>query len=352
MEVGITIKLMEAFRALPQPVQLRPTFMEIAGYPHFENVCSNILAFFLDPSSPHGLDALCLDALLEVAGHSPGTPPLSNVQVEREVAAGSGRLDIVIYSDTLVIAIENKLFASLDNPLLDYARHVEGMAAGQRKILKLVLSLVPLPAEIDYGFKGLYYKDFFCIMRLKLACYKNNTSDQYLVYLTDFLDTIDNLQKETKMDVFWLDFSREHCEHIERLLTQVNTLKDELRGKTQELLTSMNPVEFSNVKTPFLWRDKTKLSDILAYDIVAGLNSTVVVDTIISPGGWEIRVGLRGNKQNAPEALCKLLDCAGLTYTKNGPNLILSEKFSYECLIATVQSRLQIIIKIIAESCE
>ena len=41
--------LLNEFARLP-PHEDRPlTFMEIAGYPHYENVCSNTLAYFLDP---------------------------------------------------------------------------------------------------------------------------------------------------------------------------------------------------------------------------------------------------------------------------------------------------------------
>jgi hypothetical protein len=77
--------------------------MEMSGYPHYEKVSSNILAFFLDPSSPHGLGSLCLDALLEVA-ETRG--PLSNVTVEREVRTESGKwIDIVICSDSHLVAI-------------------------------------------------------------------------------------------------------------------------------------------------------------------------------------------------------------------------------------------------------
>ena len=42
--------------------------MEIGGYPHYENVCSNFLAFFFNPERPHGLGSLFLDALVGSVG--------------------------------------------------------------------------------------------------------------------------------------------------------------------------------------------------------------------------------------------------------------------------------------------
>jgi hypothetical protein len=35
--------LLDEFRKLPPAVSRLPTLMEVAGYPHYENVCSNIL---------------------------------------------------------------------------------------------------------------------------------------------------------------------------------------------------------------------------------------------------------------------------------------------------------------------
>ena len=32
------------------------TFMEVSGYPHYENVCSNILSFYFNPNEEHRLN--------------------------------------------------------------------------------------------------------------------------------------------------------------------------------------------------------------------------------------------------------------------------------------------------------
>ena len=56
--------LLDEFEGLPGRISRPQTFMEIGGYPHYENVCSNFLAFFFDPEGPHGLSSLFLDALV------------------------------------------------------------------------------------------------------------------------------------------------------------------------------------------------------------------------------------------------------------------------------------------------
>ena len=55
--------LFAGLEKLPKAVKREQTFMEIAGYPHFENVCSNILAFYLQPCNNHGFGTLFLDVL-------------------------------------------------------------------------------------------------------------------------------------------------------------------------------------------------------------------------------------------------------------------------------------------------
>ncbi|WP_096156402.1 MULTISPECIES: PD-(D/E)XK nuclease family protein [Bacillus] len=42
------------------------TISEICGYPHYENVVSNVLAFFFDPGKGHGLETLCIEAIMQV----------------------------------------------------------------------------------------------------------------------------------------------------------------------------------------------------------------------------------------------------------------------------------------------
>ena len=46
-------ELLTEFQLLPLAANSKSIF-SVAGYPHYENVCSNVLAFFLDPANEHG----------------------------------------------------------------------------------------------------------------------------------------------------------------------------------------------------------------------------------------------------------------------------------------------------------
>ena len=83
------------------------TFMEVAGYPHFENVCSNILAFYLNPNEEHKLNDLVVSALLKVVSQKNGAMyeniDVSYFNVHREFATINGnRIDIVMQAEIFI----------------------------------------------------------------------------------------------------------------------------------------------------------------------------------------------------------------------------------------------------------
>lgn len=149
MNVHVAATLLDEFAKLPERIERPQTFMEIGGYPHYENVCSNFLAFFFDPEGPHKLGSLFLDALLDAVSVSEeGEGFGGNVSVEREAGTTNGnRMDVLIKSDTHVVLIENKIFAATVNPFDDYSAYLdllkdEDGVAYENKV-KVLLMLYP-----------------------------------------------------------------------------------------------------------------------------------------------------------------------------------------------------------------
>lgn len=115
---------------LEQPISI----FEISGYPHYENVCSNILAFYLDPQREHGLGNLVLGALLKCCGYELGKQN-EVVEIRREFSThGGGRLDLLIVTDNYVVGIENKIFHHLNNDLSDYRKTIDFVSKGKSEI--------------------------------------------------------------------------------------------------------------------------------------------------------------------------------------------------------------------------
>jgi len=79
------LKLLLAFRSLPRSSRGR-TFMEVSGYPHYENVSSNILGFYFDPAAEHGLKDLLLSAffqMVDIKDMPPELPPVIGPDLRR-----------------------------------------------------------------------------------------------------------------------------------------------------------------------------------------------------------------------------------------------------------------------------
>jgi PD-(D/E)XK nuclease superfamily len=188
--------LFAGLKNLPKAINREPTFMEIAGYPHFENVCSNILAFYLQPNNNHGFGTLFLDVLttlineeIEIDGQ--------DIEVRREEPTKKGnRIDLVIKSGNYVLGIENKIYADLNNPFCDYSKHLDSLSEGRKKIHKILLSLRSVqPSPQLYGFYPISYEIFFQKVLMRIGSYFLTANEPHATFLRDFIQTIQNLQK-------------------------------------------------------------------------------------------------------------------------------------------------------------
>ncbi len=281
-------ELLDEFKKLPDRVERPPTFMEIAGYPHYENVCSNVLAFFMDPGEPHGLGALVLNALVSVGDSAESDKAIGgSASVEREVSTDAGnRIDILITSDDHAILIENKIHASVGNPLDDYANYLDQTANGRSKH-KFLLTLDPIGEGSDWGFANLTYEEFDEKIRSLLGHYVSGADTRYLTIFLDFLNTLKNLNKGTRMDPQFVSLLAERYDDAENFLAEIETLKKELRKKVRDLRNSIDVEGYRNVEQSF-YRTTTGLGDSLIYDIRILEDLVTQVEAWISPTGWEI----------------------------------------------------------------
>jgi len=260
--------------------------MEVAGYPHYENVCSNILAFFFDPNNSHGFGNLLLDALAE-AGSIDGIAEgaYANVSVERESTTNAGnRIDILIESDTLLIVIENKIFHAADNPFADYAAFINQRNVNSKTICKFLLTLEQNNAGIVCGFKNLTYSRFIDAIRHRVGYHASHADTRYAVLLLDFLNTLENFQVGTHMNPQLVGFLAEKSKDVVALLKEVDTFKGELRTKVTELGALIDLSKWPNVQQSF-YRESRALFDDLVYDIHISDELPVRIDTEIRPQG-------------------------------------------------------------------
>ena len=109
-----------------QPEQ---TYLQLSGFPHYENVCSNLLCFFFNTEESHGLKDLFVRSLLKCIQQVSHTYKFTTEPIERELKTDSGnRIDLVIETEQFVIGVENKMFSPVNNDLADYEAYITRVA--------------------------------------------------------------------------------------------------------------------------------------------------------------------------------------------------------------------------------
>lgn len=184
------------------------TLLEIANRQRDENLYSDILAFFLNPTKSHGLRITVLKALIETAYQGDAfEEDYRSVYISREFPIDRDttkpkRIDFFILTKNYVIGIENKIDHILNNPLdiydQEFLKHAGKDNDQQpiRKIMRIILSakLIPLDEKyIEVGWKVVTYEDFFKKLKENEILLK---SSPYFDYLDQLILSITNNSKK------------------------------------------------------------------------------------------------------------------------------------------------------------
>jgi len=229
----------------------KQTIFEISGFPHWENVSSNVLAFFLNPTKEHKLNDLLIKSLFQSIDKKVTLGNLSNISVTRERSTiNGGRLDILIISENFVIVIENKIYANLYNDLDDYSKTIEKVAEdngiAKEKIFKIVLSIKN--EKPDNSFYNITYSTLFKNIRSNCTNYIFNSDNKYFSFLFDFITTFEkpNIMDDNNELV---EFFENNSEQIDKLMANYKELSDKL---LQEFRDNFNYIEIQELyKTNF-----------------------------------------------------------------------------------------------------
>jgi hypothetical protein len=365
--------LLAEFKKLPPLKKHEPTLMEISGYPHYENVCSNILAFFFSSNEDHGLKTLLLESLLAAAKIDITNIHISYSSAECEVPTKNNkRIDIVITTDNAVIGIENKIYADIYNDLIDYQNCISELASKDDKSNKILilLSFKQITNDMikNYScldnngkFYSITYSDLFEKINEKIGDFILNSNNKYLTYLIDFMKTINNLKRGTTMDPNLLAFFQKH-EHenknenaLFKLLKAGDDLRKEMRNQIKQLKDSIkfniagiyidrgiNPTGISEylLICDFIPNDASLFKELTDKD------RNLAISTTISPSGWEISMYfyyLR-DKDNLEKLKTFLSEIGIATNEKNEDSKLVCEvnkELKYEASIKDVSKCLQ-----------
>lgn len=287
------LRLLLNFQSLPKPKRSR-TFMEISGYPHYENVCSNVLAFYLRPGEEHGLRDLLTRALLRMGGLDDAQ--VSNVEVKREQTTVLGnRLDLVIAGDAFVIGIENKIYQGVYNDLSDYAAVIDGLSKGTKRSLKVVLGLHRTPEPLKGDFRSFTYPELWKCVKELLGDYLASANAKWLTYFIDFMETINTLAggnpQQTNLDQFFIQHDGEvtalieaRNAFLERLSQRVTTLLELFRKSPEAQLLN---------QPAWIYSDRCLVCDFH----IDG--HAIAFDLYLKSNGWELQLFGRNKKARA-----------------------------------------------------
>ena len=234
-------QLMIHLNELPELPYQRKNIFQIAGFPRWENVNSNMLAFYFDKNQEHGFNTLFLESLLELIKGQTDLAE-SDYEVYREYQY----VDILIAAKNTeetentegifdwAIIIENKIYHDLKNNLKEYWNRVLVKEGGAK------IGVVISPDGHIESLRTIYKKNkngekeiittFFDVTHKKLTdqIQQNlskiylNADDRHLLLLKDYIDNIESMHmnddeqqsKNTKLTIF-----QNNADEIKRILT-------------------------------------------------------------------------------------------------------------------------------------
>lgn len=291
------LSLLLNFQALPR-IRRSSTFMEIAGYPHYENVCSNILGFYFDPQAEHGLGNMLLNAFLRMVKQRTGVDvpnfgPAAHVTVTREYPAENNkRIDLVIDAENFTLGIENKIYHWEANDFENYARVIEEIGSNKTTI-KAVLCLRTQPnqAPPKGGFLRYTYCELWQHVRDLLGHHISAESTKWMIYLNDFMSTTTRLTGETQNEKEVTEFFMKHHALIESLVNDRQQLLNRLASRLKYIEGQVKEApEFAKYRT-----NRGLCGPYLLASHFGILGRTIGMDFAGDMSGWQLQLWDNGS---------------------------------------------------------
>ena len=224
------------------------TFLGIAKQPHYENVLSNIYAFYFDVHEVHKLKDLFITSLIELINASPLAKEAKvfdtflNFEVVTEYGTkNQKRIDILLQNQEQAIIIENKVYHNLNNDLEEYYNEINVATK-----VGIVLSLHPISDIKHPHFINITHSQLMERVMLNLGSYVLGASDKYLVFLKDFYQNIINLSRPV-MEKEYIHFYYKNQQEINQLVEFKFKLRDHIlsqviaAGNTLEGVSKYEP---------------------------------------------------------------------------------------------------------------
>jgi hypothetical protein len=248
-------------------------FLEIIRKSHNETINSNLYAFFLSCENQY-IKSLFLDALLGLVKiKSSKELDFNDYIVNTEVTTSLGRIDIVLQDlmNQNSIIIENKIFHTINNPLEDYWRHYK---IKNSKKVGVLLTLHPhkVPEEVKKEFINITHWEWISKVKSDLDL-KLIRDDALKIYLTDFINTIENMSSTNQIN----KSAKFFFEHAKKVNQAHETIIEGHRFMIEQyrlIASKLGLNEYGNdISYKSFWDEHNKIDTyftITTYDIIQG----------------------------------------------------------------------------------
>ena len=230
----------------PEP---NPSFLEISGFPHYEDVISNWYAFFFDSSERHGLKRLFIDTLVQLINEKRSDAnniSVNTCKVIRERYVEGKRIDLLLYDEKYLekgtekyknaIIVENKIYAALYNDLKLYN---DNIYADECKV-GVVMSLNIVEKGLHANFINITHTQFLNKVLENSGKYIVKANEKYLILLKDFIQQIQSFKLTDNMKDI-IKFYFDNAVKINELYTIKNQATDAV---VNQLKIAMESTEF------------------------------------------------------------------------------------------------------------
>jgi hypothetical protein len=298
---------------IPTYSKPQKTFLEIAKQPHYENVISNMYAFFFNVYEEHGFNDLFIKSLIEcIEARKISGKDFSNFtdfEIETEYSTSGigkngkrGRIDLLLSNDQQAIIIENKIYHYLANDLDDYWHSVKLKAENDSAKIGIILSLKPISTDLYQHFEkknefiSLTHAELLKKVMENLAIYLTKCEAKYVHFLEDFNQNIINLSSQT-MNSQDINFYVDNKTSINQLVLFKQQFKKHVTSEVERAGASIAHVKTIIPKHKFnakrlRYFQSTKHPELL-YTIVYGelFDENGILDIIIEPRGTALKNG-------------------------------------------------------------
>ncbi len=218
------------------------TFLGISKQPHYENVWSNIYAFFFNPKEEHNLEDLFIKSLIQLVPQKEGFSfDTTNCKPEREfLTKRGGRIDLLLSDLNSTIIIENKVYHhSESNDFVDYWESANNPQLG------IILSLKKNHKMPNENYINITHLELMNSVMANIGTHFSKANEKYLVFLKDFHQNIMNMTNPVEEAI--IKFYRENVKEIEQVNKVRNKYFGHILSQTEEAMDDIKKGEFKYV---------------------------------------------------------------------------------------------------------